>query len=216
MTTNDEARAPIITDIIEYVAFRGERLTLVWKGSDAYVAVRPICERLGIDPRSQRRKVMAPDSGWRWGYMTSPSAGGAQESIALHVIELPLWLASISPAKVKPELREALIAYRRECALVLFEHVKSRLLGERDAMAACLLRMQTEAVARKPLRVKVRDFLAAGHDFDWIWRAVNRPRHVVEETILDLERLGIIDRRPAGFPAVMALPAPQLDLFTGA
>jgi len=215
MAASESVRAPIITDIIEYVAFRGERLTLAWEGAEPYVAVRPICERLGLDWKSQWAKLTGPVSWFNRGVITTVGADGKdRQMVCLHAAHVPLWLASISPAKVKPEVRDALIAYQQECALVLFEHVKHRLLGERDAAVMCLARMREDVITRKPLLVKVRDYIAMGWDFERIWRAVKRPRHVVVEAICDLERLGIIDTRPAGFPA--AAPLTQFDLFAGA
>ncbi len=198
-----------ISDLLEFVAFRGDKLVLVWKDGEPYAAIGPICDRLGLDRKSQRRKLTTSDSDLRWGHMTLPSAGGPQEAIGLHVVDLPLWLASISPAKVKPEVREALVAYRRECALVLFEHVKGRLLGERDAALVSLSRLREEVVARKPLWTKIRGWMADGLTFEQIWRSTKRPQWMVAEAIDDMMRLGLISAKPAGFPAV----AQQLDMF---
>jgi hypothetical protein len=56
----------MITDLIDYISFRGEKLTLVWKDEKPFVALRPICERLGLDWKSQYAKVTAPDFGSGW------------------------------------------------------------------------------------------------------------------------------------------------------
>lgn len=200
----------MITDIIDYVAFRGDKLTLIWQGEEPYVAIRPICERLGLDPKRQRERIQTPESGFNWGLMSSV-AGDAKtrEMLCLHAVDLPLWLASISPAKVKPEVREALMAYRAECKLVLFEHVKARLIGERDAATKALIRLRADLLSRKPAWARIEAMVRCGDDFATIWRRVNQPRHRVIEAINDLLRLGLISAPPAGMPAVqMSLFAP--------
>lgn len=200
----------MITDIIDYVAFRGDKLTLIWQGEEPYVAIRPICERLGLDPKNQRARIQTPESGFSWGVITSTGRDGkGYEMLCLHAVDLPLWLASISPAKVKPEVREALMAYRTECKLVLFEHVKARLIGERDAATKALIRLRADLLSRKPAWARIEAMVRCGDDFATIWRRLNQPRHRVIEAINDLLRLGLISAPPVGMPAVqMSLFAP--------
>lgn len=221
-------------DLIDTVAFRGETLTLVWRAAEPYVAIRPICDRLGLDPKSQRRKLLDPASVFNWGHMTpvgqpeeavstpvpappriimmaTTGADGKQrEMVCLHAAFVGLWLSGITAAKVKPDIREALVAYQVECALVIFEHVKVRLLGERQAASEALVRLRADLIARKPLWVRLRDLAALGWDFERIWRAVGRPRHIVAGGLADLVRLGVLERAPQGAPAPAA---PQLELF---
>lgn len=206
----------MITDLIDYVSFRGEKLTLVWKDEEPFVAVRPVCERLGLDWKAQHRKLSA-DIAFNRGHMTTVAEDGKlREMLCLHATQLPLWLASISPSRVKPELREALIAYRSECSLVLFHHVKARLLGERDAATSTLVRLQADLIVRKPLWGKVERMVQADFTFEAIWRAVKRPRHVVQEALGDLLRLGFIKGLPEGTPypqPARPLTLDQLALF---
>lgn len=206
----------MITDLIDYVSFRGEKLTLVWKDEEPFVALRPVCERLGLDWKAQHRKLSA-DMAFNHGHMTTVAEDGKQrEMLCLHATQLPLWLASISPSRVRPELREALIAYRSECSLVLFHHVKARLLGERDAATSTLVRLQADLMARKPLWTKVERMVIANFDFETIWRAVRRPRHVVIEAISDLLRLDVIKVAPHGTPfpqPVKPIIFDQMSLF---
>ena len=201
----------MITDLIDYVAFRGERLTLVWQNEEAYVAIRPICEQLGLNWKSQHRKLAGAQNGWTCGHMTTTGADGKRyDMTCLHVVELPLWLASISPTRIHAGLRETLIAYRKECAIALFNHVKARLLGERDAMRNSLVRLQADVIARKPLWVKVQRLADEGLSFEDIWRAVKRPRHVIIEAVEDLIRIGLLAKAPSGMP-LAALPRPSAD-----
>jgi hypothetical protein len=194
----------MIQDLIEYVSFRGERLTLVWQGEEPYVALRPICERLGLNWKGQHERLVNPENGFSCVAIHTTGADRKQyEMLCLHAVEVPLWLAAISPARVKPELREALIAYRKECALVLFQHVRGRLMGERDAAEAALARLRAEVLSRKPLWVRVRELTNEGYGFETIWRAARAPRWRVAEAIDDLMRLGVLSRKPAETPDAM-------------
>lgn len=196
----------MITDLIEYVAFRSERLTLVWQNEEAYVAIRPICERLGLNWKSQHRKLTAPETLSTIHLMTTVAEDGkAREMTCLHVMDVPFWLATIAPSRVKPELADVVRLFRQECKLVLFNHVKARLLGERDAMQHSLVRLQADVIARKPLWVKVQRLSDEGLTFEDIWRAVKRPRHVVVEAVEDLIRIGLLKAAPSGMP-IPALP----------
>jgi hypothetical protein len=51
-----------------------------------------------------------------------PSVSGAQETVLLELELLHAWLLSISPARVKEELRNTLLLYQRECAHALHEY----------------------------------------------------------------------------------------------
>lgn len=198
----------MITDIVDYVAFRGDKLTLIWQGEEPYVAIRPICERLGLHITTQRARIQTPESGFSWALMRSTGQDGkSYEMLCLHAVDLPLWLASISPAKVKPEVREALMVYRAECKLVLFEHVKARLMGERDAATKALIRLRADLLAKKPGWARIEAMIRCGDDFPTIWRRMNQPRHRVAEAITDMQRVGLIAAPPAGMPAV------QMQLF---
>lgn len=208
-------------DIIDHVAFRGERLTLAFHDGEPYVAIRPICERLGISWPAQFRKLTASENDWRSCLMAMPSDGGAQETVGLHLVDLPLWLASISPAKVKPELREALLTYRRECALVLFHHVQARLAGEAEKARYFAVRARADLLARKPLWTRVDALMREGWDFNAIWRGVRQPRGRVIEAIDDMLRCGLIEGPPSGMPEWKGYaretrrPQAQADLFDG-
>jgi len=74
---------------------------------DVYVPLRPICEYLGLDWSSQRKRlnrdeVLSSELGMVM--MTTPS--GQQQMICLPLDLLPGWLFGIDPSRVKPELKE--------------------------------------------------------------------------------------------------------------
>lgn len=113
-----------MSKIVE-VPFRSEAIQAIRQGEQAWVVVRRVCENLGIDPEGQRQRLTDPQrSPWaRTCVMQAHDASGRlQEVFALDLDGLPMWLATISPKRVRPEARDKLIAYQRECAKVLRDH----------------------------------------------------------------------------------------------
>lgn len=209
-------------DIIDHVAFRGERLILAHRDDEPYVAIKPICERLGLAWQPQHRKLKEAENDWNHHHMVTVAGDEKErEMLCLHLVDLPLWLASISPAKVKPELRAALVTWRRECALVLFRHVQDRLLGEAEKARYFVARAKADLIARKPLWMRIELMMREGWEFTAIWRAVRQPQGRVIEAIDDMTRLGLIEAAPAGTPAspgynhAPARRMAQPDLFAG-
>jgi hypothetical protein len=210
----------MITDIIEYISFRGEKLIFVWNEGEPYVAVKPICDQIGLAYQPQHRKLSCPESDATITMMVMVAADGKQrEMLCLHLMDLPFWLSGITPSRVKPELADGIRAYRTECKLVLFNHFKARLLGESQAAIRGYQRLSEELIARKPLWVKIRGWVELGWDFETIWRAARQPQFRVIEAIGDLVRLGFIDTPPAGTPKAQPLKTQivisnQADLFS--
>lgn len=104
------------------VPFQGDTLSYIVQDGEQMVPVKPICGNLGVDWKSQHRKLMADREGWGVVIMTMPSAGGPQETLCLPQWRLFGWLRTFQPSRVKPELREKLIAYQRHCDEVLAAH----------------------------------------------------------------------------------------------
>lgn len=99
--------------------FHGHELTAIETADAVMVPLKPICERLGLDRKAQQAKINARKHLYGGANIPLPSGGGLQNALCLPVTRLAMWLASISPAKVKPELRPMLELYQREAADVL-------------------------------------------------------------------------------------------------
>ncbi len=117
--------------MLEAVPFPPTGDTL-WARSDSdgrvFVAVRPICEAIGLDWHSQRQRIhRTPSLAEGEVMITAPSGGGMQRTLCLPLDLIPGWLFGADVNRVKPELKERLIAYQRECHRVLFEHFKGAL-----------------------------------------------------------------------------------------
>ncbi|MCL6557257.1 MAG: phage antirepressor N-terminal domain-containing protein [Firmicutes bacterium] len=96
------------------------------KGQEIYVAVTPICEKLGVKSQNQRIKIQA-NPVYKDKYLstlisTENNGNYKREVFMLHIDMLPFWLAGISPSKVKPEAVEPLIKYQTEAARVLRDY----------------------------------------------------------------------------------------------
>lgn len=87
------------------------------------VPLAPFCEALGIDAKSQRQKLR----GKAWAcevIITSqiPGDDQARRVFCIPLRALPMWLATIHPAKVAPEARPMLEAFQAEACDVLYRH----------------------------------------------------------------------------------------------
>lgn len=64
--------------------------------------------------------------------MDIPSAGGQQKAVCLPLTRLNFWLATIEANRVRPEIRETILAYQRECADALFAHFFGDAMAETE------------------------------------------------------------------------------------
>jgi hypothetical protein len=102
------------------------------------VAVKPMVEAMGLDWKTQHRKILAhPVLSKGMVIMTIPSEGGPQEVVCLPLAVLPGWQMTINANEVKPELRDTVIAYQTEASAVLFRHF----FGNGNLPAAVLARL---------------------------------------------------------------------------
>lgn len=84
------------------------------QSGDIYVPLRSVCERLGIEPQAQTRRIRRDEvlaEGLR--PVQVETKGGLQTLLCLELEGVPLWLAGIEPARVRENLRERLRVYKR-------------------------------------------------------------------------------------------------------
>ena len=114
------------------VEFYGDTiLGLVVSGNDAnelYVPLRPICDYLGLSwsgqfERIKRDEVLSEELR-DVRVSRTPQEGGSQDMLCLPLEYLPGWLFGVSAKRVKPELKERIILYRRECYRALWNVFK--------------------------------------------------------------------------------------------
>ena len=114
------------TSMIEVVGFQGDALQAVRKGEKVWVVVKPVCRALGVAEQRQAAKLR--DKPWATTTLMVAVAedGKNRELFCLALDSLPMWLAGIEPSRAKPQARQKLIAYQRECAQVLRDHFFGR------------------------------------------------------------------------------------------
>ena len=88
------------------------------------VPIKPICEALGIDFDSQRKKLKDDED---LNSVTVLSTATGSDNKQYEMLCLPLefvfgWLFTINPKNVKPEAQAAVRAYRMECYRALYKH----------------------------------------------------------------------------------------------
>jgi hypothetical protein len=86
------------------------------------IPARQFSERLGLAWQVQHRKLMARESLYSVTIMVTETAEGPRDAVFLPLSKLPVWLLSIHPGKVKPELRATLERFQNEAADVLYRH----------------------------------------------------------------------------------------------
>ncbi len=105
------------------VSFRQKELLLVDRDGTPYVPMKPVVDGMGLDWKSQHRKLVGGRFESTMVEMTIVAQDGkSREMTCLPLRKLTGWLMSIHPNKVRPELRDGIIAYQNECDDALWEY----------------------------------------------------------------------------------------------
>ncbi|RAX32894.1 UNVERIFIED_CONTAM: phage antirepressor Ant [Escherichia coli] len=126
------------------VPFHGVELYVVNHNGEPYTPMKPIVEGMGMDWASQFTKLKQR---FAKGIVeiAIPSVGGMQTMICLALRKLNGWLQTISPNKVRPEIRDKVIQYQEECDDVLYEYwTKGHVINPRKAKKALPGKITTE------------------------------------------------------------------------
>lgn len=109
---------------IHYVQIRDAQIPCLITEEKIYVAVKSIAEAIGLDARSALRGVKNDEvlSKVRTDQYVPDGKFGGQNVMCLPIEYVNGWLFSIDDKKVKPEIRENLLDYKRECYKVLFDY----------------------------------------------------------------------------------------------
>ncbi|MET4163725.1 hypothetical protein ABIE61_003591 [Marinobacterium sp. MBR-111] len=107
----------------QVIPFRNQELLLVNNSGEAFVPMKPVVEGMGLAWQSQHRKLMTGRFASTVTEMVIVAQDGKQrEMTCLPLRKLTGWLMSIHPNKVRPELRDGIIAYQNECDDVLWSY----------------------------------------------------------------------------------------------
>ena len=105
------------------ISFNNQSLINVEQNGNHYVAMKPICENIGLawEPqvlRIKRDEVLSQGMI----VMIIPTNGGNQNMICLPIEYLNGWLFGIDINRCKPEIRDTLIKYKKECYQALHDY----------------------------------------------------------------------------------------------
>ena len=105
------------------ISFNNQSLITVEQNGNHYVAMKPICENIGLawEPqvlRIKRDEVLSQGMI----VMIIPTNGGNQNMICLPIEYLNGWLFGIDINRCKPEIRDTLIKYKKECYQALHDY----------------------------------------------------------------------------------------------
>jgi hypothetical protein len=105
------------------VKFNNQQVPVFFHNEKPYVVMKPICENIGLDWRSQLKRIKR-NQVLNQGVvmMTTPSVKGDQDSVALPLGMLNGWLMGVDANKVRLEIKDILIKYQLECYDVLYKH----------------------------------------------------------------------------------------------
>ncbi len=115
------------------VSFYNDEIIAIRASDGAvYVPIRPICENLGVTLAGQRERIHRdPVLSEMVTSVSVTLTQQAREMLCLPLNYIPGWLFGISADRVKPELRDKIIRYQKECFNVLAEaFVEGRLTAD--------------------------------------------------------------------------------------
>ena len=133
----------------------GISLQVVADEREQLVAVKPVCEILGVNYTTQVEKLKAhpvfgsviPLRG------TTGADGKTYQMLCIPLQFFPGWLFSINPDNVKEEARENLIKYQLECNKVLFDYFFSRVDFSKRKESIVSLAKETYDESLEKLRI---------------------------------------------------------------
>lgn len=140
-----------------------------------WVAVKPICEAIGVDWEGQRQRLKRDPVLSSTVVMMKAVAADEKERemLFLDLDYLNGWLFGIDANRVKPELRERVIDYQRECCKVLAGHFMNQ---DRAALAKAnnkLYQVEKTYFARYPRDREIRSRALMGYPFWHIAESVD-------------------------------------------
>ncbi|WP_296277722.1 phage antirepressor N-terminal domain-containing protein [uncultured Acinetobacter sp.] len=115
------------------VSFHNANLSIVNYNGQPYVPMKPIVEGMGLTWQSQHEKLKQRFSSTITEIVIVAQDGRQRLMTCLPLKKLFGWMMTISPNKVKPELKDTIIKYQDECDDVLWNHWTGKLNARHKA-----------------------------------------------------------------------------------
>lgn len=109
------------------VEFHGATLSVTLISGVPHIALKPICEAIGLDWKAQQDRIKRHPVLNSVAVVTTSTGtdGKRYEMLMLPLDKLDGWLFGVSVRRVRPELRERLTQYQAECFDALARHFGS-------------------------------------------------------------------------------------------
>lgn len=115
------------------VPFHSAELLIIEHNGQPYTPMKPIVEGMGLAWQSQHEKLKNRFNSTITEIMMVAQDGKQRLMTCLPLKKLFGWMMTISPNKVKPELKDTIIKYQNECDDVLWDYWTGKLNAQRKA-----------------------------------------------------------------------------------
>lgn len=112
-----------MTNQLTSIDFHGQTLLATIQDNVVYTALKPICENIGLSWNAQFERIKRDEvlaEGVRM--IRTPTKGGFQEVVCLPLTLLNGWLFGVDTNRVKAQIKDKLITYKKECYQALFDY----------------------------------------------------------------------------------------------
>lgn len=160
------------------VPFHEHSLLTISEGGTAYVAMRSVCEQMGLDWKAQYNRIQRDEVLSSTVVMTTMVAadGKPREVVTLPLDMLNGWLFGIDASRVKPELKEMVLRYQRECYRVLADYWQGKSITANSATQRVTLSRHRLALGKELLRTRDAGMRQMIHQqLDEVSRAMGLP-----------------------------------------
>lgn len=140
------------------IPFHGTNITAMNDEGKPLVSLRHVCDSLGIDTDSQRKKLL--NKPWACTVLSTVQVPGDTQARKWLMIDrrtLTMWLATIEASRVKPEARPVLEAFQNEAADALDAYFHDGGAINPAATTAQLSELRVQAEIAQILRGVVAD-----------------------------------------------------------
>ncbi len=123
----EQPQEPVMADTrqpvtVQEIDFHGSKLGTFEADSQKWVVMRPVVEAMGIAWTGQHAKLTAEADWWGVSGFLHTTNGGLQEMTCIPLRSYPMWLASISPRKIKkPDVRAKVELYQGASVEALYQ-----------------------------------------------------------------------------------------------
>ena len=113
-----------MTTLAQTVNFHNQTLTTLEKDGVQYVAMKPICDNIGLHWEGQRQRIERKEVLNSVACMIKVTAndGKKYETLCLPIEVLNGWLMGVDENRVKPEIKDTLVMYQKECYKALYDY----------------------------------------------------------------------------------------------